>query len=131
MRFLLISFLLFGSVNAQTLQQQINYLRMEIYKLNQKVDSLQEVNKLCCCQNKMFYDIADGIFWYATGGEFWYENQDPASLHLDDRFPTEGVCNGAKAILVTQDATLFLIYIPEGDGWTIWMATKGGLNIAD
>lgn len=122
MKYIFILFALLFSFNcqSQSLQQQINILRQDIYRLKNKVDSLQNLNYLCCCQNKLYLIEASGIFWW--------EDQTPERLYLDDRLPTDEPCNGAKAILLTNDATLYLIYIPEGDGWVIYKAAYGGLN---
>jgi hypothetical protein len=117
MKKIVILFLLFGSIKAQSLQQQINYLRMQVYELNRKVDSLQELNYLCCCENKMFVQRISNVF-------YWPENID---LNLNDRLPV--MCNGSKAIMITADATVFCEYQDWNGGWIVLVATKSGYLI--
>lgn len=118
MRYIIILFFIFGGAKAQTLQQQINYLRQEIYFLKMKVDSLQNANSLCCCENKLFYQTADGIFYWSGWADY---------LFLNDRFPV--MCNGSKAILLAEDATIFCEYQDWNDGWVVIMANKSGKSI--
>lgn len=119
---LIIALLFTFSCESQTIPQQIQMLRYEISKLNQKVDSLQNVNKICCCANK--------LFWITIENVYWYENQDPEVLNLGDRLPSDDtVCNGAKAVILTEDATIYALYIPEGDGWVVNSSTCVGRTI--
>jgi hypothetical protein len=114
MRYIIILFFIFGAAKAQTLQQQINYLRQEIYFLKRKVDSLQTYY----CENKLFYQTADGIFYWSGGADY---------LFLNDRFPV--MCNGSKAILIAEDATIFCEYQDWNDGWVVIMANKSGKSV--
>lgn len=116
MKYILILFCTFGVAKAQTTQQQINYLRQEIYTLKKRVDSLEIANSICCCENKLFYQTADGVFYW-QGSE----------LFLNDRFPV--MCNGSKAILLAEDATIFCEYQDWNDGWVVIMANKSGKSV--
>ena len=107
------------------LDQRVLRLEQHFSELNNKVrvltDEIANLQK-CCCSNKLFFLHIENIYWY--------ENQDPSVLNLGDRLPTdETVCNGAKAIATTEDATLYLLYIPEGDGWVVFSHSYGGKNL--
>ena len=108
-----------------TLEQRILQLEQAFRSIFQQIKTLSDeivALKACCCSNKMFFLEITNVYWY--------ENPDPTVLNLGDRLPTdETVCNGAKAIATTEDATLYLIYIPEGDGWTVFSHAYGGFNI--
>lgn len=108
-------------VGAQNYQQQINMLRMDIINLKSKVDSLHAISYQCCCSERLVFITIDNVYWY--------ESLDPEILNLEDRLPTEGYCNGSKAIAVTEDATIYCLYIPEGDGWIVHSHAKGGRSI--
>jgi hypothetical protein len=99
------------------LEQGFRAMYQQIQTLSAEIATLKQ----CCCSNKLFFIRIENMYWF--------EDPSPERLNLGDRLPTEGVCNGAKAIAICEDATLYLIYIPEGDGWTVYSHTYGGFNI--
>jgi len=102
---------------VRQLENAFRQIFNDIKSIFNRVEKLEE----CCCSSKMFYITIDGIFWYSTEGEI--------DLNLEDRLPTDGVCNGAKAIALTEDATLYLLYMGDPDGWIVQMSSYGGKSI--
>lgn len=94
-----------------SLELRVLQLENGIRKMTQQISTLSdEISKLkqCCCSNK-FFILRDSIMFYPSA--------DVEALNLNDRFTSEGVCNGAKGILLVEDATIFVEYQDWNAGW--------------
>ncbi len=104
-----------------TLEQRILQLEQAFRSISQQIKTLSDeivALKACCCSNKLSFLTEDNIYYFP--------DRDNAALNLNDRFPMDDKCNGAKGILVVADATIYCEYQDWNGGWIVITATYGG-----
>ena len=104
-----------------TLEQRILQLEQAFRSIFQQIQTLSAeivALKACCCKNQLFFLTAISIYYFP--------DQDNGALNLNDRFPLDNMCNGAKGILVVADATIYCEWQDWNGGWTVITATYGG-----
>lgn len=103
-------------LRVQQLEQGFRQMTHQIKILSDEIMLLKQ----CCCSNK-FFILRDSIMFYPSA--------DVESLNLNDRFTSEGVCNGAKGILLVEDATIFVEYQDWNGGWVFIEDIRVGVSL--
>lgn len=100
--------------------------------ITEKVKDLEqkilELTTCCKCKSNMYINYHN-IYFYVDGGQ-----PDLTQLHsiFNDLFPLDDICSDEKAILIVNDATLYMRYAYTYDfndtnsGWQLIEAAKGG-----
>jgi hypothetical protein len=100
--------------------------KMLINSLTRRIMVLEHKMNLVSCQYTLHYRIATGLYYYP--------DRDNESLYLNDRFPLNdnqtpyAVCDGAKGILLTEDATVYVIFQWWDNKWVVYNVAYGGIN---
>ncbi len=101
--------------------------KMLINSLTRRVMALEHKMTLLPCQYTLHYRVATGVYYYP--------DRNNELLYLNDRFPMNdtqnpyAACDGAKGILLTEDATVYVEFQWWNNGWVVYNVAYGGINV--